>query len=957
MAEQDFPTLWNLAFYNGYDPNYFYFNSLTKPWPNHDEYNKKAAEIANEANAYLNTLPSFAAEVDGSTILQDEWLKQVIAFMEQAVATEQAAEAAYFKNKLAQLKDPAFKNIPKVQELIKEFDNPGSFNYDNVITLINLIYQGLDNTKAIVKSEKEHIEEIEKGMAQIRGDDETTGRQRTLRGLWNSNKSGALREKYKTYDKFLEASNRKRKRDILIQYTKHGNLSSSINQSKRRMIPGVKKWLTDKNLRSTDAKIGQWITKTVNDIINDQATFNEVTKICLAKYNWEARSNSELEHLIKSYLIKGITAFATKNLHIILNETYNNLDPSELSNLITESINLVDDIQIEGVYDNFGQFGTDLKLFTDANTLQDLLDETRSAEGLYDAYKKFRTELTKLKSNKDKQASDGAKLVRGALHTNTSKDEYKDIYTLIRQLEALKKQLDKYSKNTEKIAKIIDKFNDKQIKVQGQDNETITLRIQLTNDGTVDLAALRSSLKNSKLMEKLGGAGNEAKVLSSFVTALKAGTSRSLKSDILKAMGPLIKYAQTKGLGGEEYVINSIKEALGNVKISVGGPNYSEIKQGIQQSLRESKDLAVWAGKIKKKNDFITVGVNWQVPSFQDAIKESFNTQAENFVMSGEEVIQEVSYLFFKNFQETFYDSIKRLNDDSSTVNNFANHRQAFFDALEKRNKALENANELQNEGNQLWERYAAEARAAGANEEELRKQRQTIIDGIKNSFFVSSTMKTYNQYQNQIGFVGGSLGADLTEQLNNMADIFEQAGLGITQDDMNWLYTAIINCSPVSLIGEKHKNIIEDYLGALAAFALFDEGSAEAKIIHSIQENIKDTYTTPQILHLYAVNGVYHPGSFVLSKVVEELKLCAENAGAAYESTHSGAGITIINTTNEGMIPNRRKGSIPEDHNPWGTVANKAKGAVSLQILFLAGLLDTVHNMDNILGNIELPK
>jgi len=36
--------------------------------------------------------------------------------------------------------------------------------------------------------------------------------------------------------------------------------------------------------------------------------------------------------------------------------------------------------------------------------------------------------------------------------------------------------------------------------------------------------------------------------------------------------------------------------------------------------------LAVWAGKIKKKNDFITVGVNWQVPSFQDAIKESFNT-------------------------------------------------------------------------------------------------------------------------------------------------------------------------------------------------------------------------------------------------------------------------------------------------------------------------------------------
>jgi hypothetical protein len=61
-----------------------------------------------------------------------------------------------------------------------------------------------------------------------------------------------------------------------------------------------------------------------------------------------------------------------------------------------------------------------------------------------------------------------------------------------------------------------------------------------------------------------------------------------------------------------------------------------------------------------------------------------------------------------------------------------------------------------------------------------------------------------------------------------------------ITPSDMNWLYSAIINCSPNSLVGEKYKNIIEDYLGAMAAFALFDEGGAEAEIISGIADKLR---------------------------------------------------------------------------------------------------------------------
>jgi len=54
-------------------------------------------------------------------------------------------------------------------------------------------------------------------------------------------------------------------------------------------------------------------------------------------------------------------------------------------------------------------------------------------------------------------------------------------------------------------------------------------------------------------------------------------------------------------------------------------------------------------------------------------------------------------------------------------------------------------------------------------------------------------------------------------------------------KDDLKWLRSAILNCSPVSIVKEKNKNLIEDYLGSVAALALFDEGGAEAKIVSAI--------------------------------------------------------------------------------------------------------------------------
>mgnify|MGYP007013876515 CR=1 FL=1 len=90
--------------------------------------------------------------------------------------------------------------------------------------------------------------------------------------------------------------------------------------------------------------------------------------------------------------------------------------------------------------------------------------------------------------------------------------------------------------------------------------------------------------------------------------------------------------------------------------------------------------------------------------------------------------------------------------------------------------------------------------------------------------------------------------------------------GKGIAKDDLEWLKSAIINCSPISIVGEDNKNIIENYLSSMAALAMFDEGSAEAQIIGDLKKKVEDRKkVNPKILQLYRVNGLFIPGSVVL--------------------------------------------------------------------------------------------
>jgi len=145
-----------------------------------------------------------------------------------------------------------------------------------------------------------------------------------------------------------------------------------------------------------------------------------------------------------------------------------------------------------------------------------------------------------------------------------------------------------------------------------------------------------------------------------------------------------------------------------------------------------------------------------------------------------------------------------------------------------------------------------------------------------------------------------------------------------------------------------------------MAALAMFDEGSAEGQIIQDLSNKITDrAKASPNILHLYRVNGIFVPGSVVLQRTIDELSKCLEQSSLAIETVNSGAGIEIINTMNEGLIPNRSTTTRRYqtfDPDPWGTVASATDSHVKLKIMFLAKLLDIVNDMNSLMSKVEIP-
>ena len=159
---------------------------------------------------------------------------------------------------------------------------------------------------------------------------------------------------------------------------------------------------------------------------------------------------------------------------------------------------------------------------------------------------------------------------------------------------------------------------------------------------------------------------------------------------------------------------------------------------------------------------------------------------------------------------------------------------------------------------------------------DELLKSLEDLLGFLPTCFVVEDSTKNYLSLYSRMedGELsnaphGGSLGANLGDQLNKI-DALTQAG-GISMVDKAWLTACIINAGP-NMIAAHQKNLIENYLALFAAILLFDgQINIAEEAMHYMTEQSLSATNTHQI-HLFSVNNGYYPLSYVLNLTYNNL-------------------------------------------------------------------------------------
>ena len=212
------------------------------------------------------------------------------------------------------------------------------------------------------------------------------------------------------------------------------------------------------------------------------------------------------------------------------------------------------------------------------------------------------------------------------------------------------------------------------------------------------------------------------------------------------------------------------------------------------------------------------------------------------------------------------------------------------------------------------------------------------IEDSTKN--YISLYGKTINnQLSNSMH--GGSLGPNITDQINKIA-LLSQVG-GISFPDAKWLISVIINSGP-NMVASNQKNKVEAYLAAFATILLFDDQINIVKeAYHDMVNNLSSTTGNVEKIHLFSVNDGYYPLSFVLRMTRQALQKNYENAKAYIENSPSGgAEVTISGYVKEPQEAYKNKKAA----NQWITTRAAALNETKIHITFLVGFMGVLQKL-----------
>jgi len=930
----NFANFGNLYYYPGFKQDFFYFNSLLSNYernPPNLAYVKYAQGIGQTAVSELSNIPGIGLEQKNQDDFLIDQISQILQILNAAIVQEKENEIKFVDDKIAMLKnniDPKYyrknQDLAAIEHFLLQLKTEdGEINYDALIPLLNIVEQGFENSKEIFNFEQKHLEDLDNA---VKNNKQALENQ--IRGLLKTDKY-----RNKSAEEQEEILNRSlKKRDKL-------RVESYLKQSHLTNVPSFKKYMA--NMTTADYKIANWISEQIQNVLdNNYSTWATL----LQNSGFTKNGYKTVAENIKEKLISSVSAFAAEHQAEILTDGLKTLDLNSFCNDLINDFNISLGTKISNVPDDFGLKENHLKLFEQA--IEANSDTYYSAEGIYQALEEI---MGKMKRKNSSSYSPEEQLIDGLIGKNTVTNFYDDTIEPINKIIKQMEQLIELEKNNK--ASIVLQRN----------NETKTIEAAITIDGNTITQNFSQAFSSAGL--KLYQKKNYIPAsLSSIVTNMKRAAGKKIRDEIVRII-------TSRPAQARKDLQTDMAHALQQIHVEIKGPEVSEILQGFDKTW----STKIWTGRTNVKNDVIEIVVG--MPNGQET-----SMIVNNLLEGNINAINKPAYIkkFFQGYSEVFKDFQSQFeqaitNDMIQTRNaqeytDYDKMAERFFKTQEIKNEMIKKINELYGQYKEELTKQIKDEEKRAKSIDNIERAAERFIQSIRDTLYVSSTMKTYTNYQNDLGFTGGSLGSTIDSQIESFDQLFTAAGMPIETTLKRWLKFAILNCSPVSVVGEKNKDFIENYLGGLAVFSLFNEGGAELTLLHQQLQN-QELITTNNIMHLYRLNGIYYPGSYVLKQVVENLNMVVTQINEA-QATVARKNIMIYNPASFDVLPNGKfsngkfsKGSgknkifkTQNETNPWSYVGEKINSQVQIKVLFLAGLLDVVKNLHKQM-EFELPQ
>lgn len=345
-------------------------------------------------------------------------------------------------------------------------------------------------------------------------------------------------------------------------------------------------------------------------------------------------------------------------------------------------------------------------------------------------------------------------------------------------------------------------------------------------------------------------------------------------------------------------IYEKVSQIVKGIKISINRPQNAEYISAIQGAIKFSDSNVSVEGSLNLKNDFV-IYIN--TPPFADKTINSILTKELR------QAIRQAEISFRKDMKK---------NDGTKAPFSTTNI-----------------------EATRTLKRVIDERITSLIKTENKVEQIEAELKRLKESIYIQGSVKDLQSFDNDFGAVGGTLGANPENALDNLQKMYELGG--ISKLDRDWLYTAVVNTSP-SALGHSLKAPIEKYLSFAAAMMMFNYGGSQIEYAAEAIKGIK--VSSPSILNLYVINSNYYPASIVLEIILQRLTETANELLAIPKKYYSQTGVQIRSTSTYDKSAVRGNSIMA-----WRNEFEKASKLVTIDFTFLAGIMD-------MLAAIEVP-